>query len=287
MTSVNSIYTGATGTAAAKRNTGSDLGKDEFLKILIVQLQNQDPLNPMDDKEFIAQMAQFTALEQMQNVAKSAQMQQATLTIGNYVRAEVNTENGQELLYGKVVSTREVSGEMYLRLENGREVKISEAKSTFNTQGLWKEAESLEGKTVFVREYDINGDLDGLKQAYIVDTRLVIGLDGSETIKLLTPECLSDKRGGLTEAKGLIGKKVFVRDFDDEGIETDCLYEVKVTNAKIGTGRDGNQTVKLVIGQDAEGNDVEVEYKDVCNLRTALEMKDIWNIMPDNEGLSS
>ena len=287
MSSVNSIYTGTTDTTATTPNTGSDLGKDEFLKILVVQMQNQDPLNPMDDKEFIAQMAQFTALEQMQNVAKAAQMQQATLTIGNYVRAEVNTENGQELIYGKAISIREVSGEMYLRLENGRDVKLSEAKSTFNTQGLWKEAESLEGKAILVREYDLNGDLDGFKQAYVADTRLVIGLDGSETIKLLTPECLSEKRGSLTEAKGLIGKKVFVRDFDDEGVETDCLYEVKVTDAKIGTGRDGTQTVKLVIGQDAEGNDVEVEYNDICDLRTAIEMKDIWNIMPDNESLSS
>ncbi|WP_102346942.1 flagellar hook assembly protein FlgD [Bacillus sp. Marseille-P3661] len=54
------------------RNTPSNsLGKDEFLKILMVQLQNQDPLNPMEDKEFIAQMAQFTSLEQTTKMASS------------------------------------------------------------------------------------------------------------------------------------------------------------------------------------------------------------------------
>ena len=57
--------------AAASRAVSNELGKDAFLRLLIAQLQNQDPLNPMDDREFIAQMAQFSALEQMTNMNKT------------------------------------------------------------------------------------------------------------------------------------------------------------------------------------------------------------------------
>lgn len=49
--------------------TASDeMGKDEFLKLLLVKLQNQDPLNPTSDEAFIADLAQFSSLEQMQNI---------------------------------------------------------------------------------------------------------------------------------------------------------------------------------------------------------------------------
>jgi flagellar basal-body rod modification protein FlgD len=48
---------------------GGEMGKDEFLRMLVTEMKNQDPLNPVDNKEMIAQLAQFSSLEQMKNVS--------------------------------------------------------------------------------------------------------------------------------------------------------------------------------------------------------------------------
>ena len=57
-------------TTTITRNTG-DLGKDDFLQLLVTQLKNQDPLEPMKNEEFVAQLAQFNSLEQMINLNKN------------------------------------------------------------------------------------------------------------------------------------------------------------------------------------------------------------------------
>jgi flagellar basal-body rod modification protein FlgD len=58
--------TGATTSQATLRETG--LGSDAFLKLLVVQLQNQDPTSPQSNTEFIAQLAQFSSLEQLTSI---------------------------------------------------------------------------------------------------------------------------------------------------------------------------------------------------------------------------
>lgn len=78
----------------ADTKPGGALGKDEFLNLLVTQLANQDPMNPMDSTESIAQLAQFSALEQMQNVGdqiealrRSSGMTDALLLQGQTVEA--------------------------------------------------------------------------------------------------------------------------------------------------------------------------------------------------------
>ncbi|HWR43163.1 flagellar hook capping FlgD N-terminal domain-containing protein [Sporomusa sp.] len=73
-------------TSGTTRKKNDDLGKNDFLKLLTTQLRYQNPLNPMEDKEFIAQMAQFSSLEQMQNISSSLIMTQASSMIGLQVK---------------------------------------------------------------------------------------------------------------------------------------------------------------------------------------------------------
>lgn len=61
-----------------QREIKQDLDKDAFLRLLVTQLANQDPTNPMDDRDFMAQMAQFSSLEQMVNMTKQLEKMAVT-----------------------------------------------------------------------------------------------------------------------------------------------------------------------------------------------------------------
>jgi flagellar basal-body rod modification protein FlgD len=95
-TFLNQVQVPGAGTARSTSSTtgSSQLGKQDFLKLLMAQMRNQDPMKPMDDTQTIAQMAQFSALEATQQLIATLQKSSNTQTvfqagalIGKYIQA--------------------------------------------------------------------------------------------------------------------------------------------------------------------------------------------------------
>lgn len=83
----------------------TDLGKDQFLQILMTQLQNQDPLNPLEDKDFISQMAQFSSLEKLGNMETAITKLSTTMETGNSTMTSIKTSMDSLLAQIKTMNT--------------------------------------------------------------------------------------------------------------------------------------------------------------------------------------
>jgi flagellar basal-body rod modification protein FlgD len=98
------------------------LGQDDFLKLLVAQLAQQDPMNPVKDTEFIAQMAQFSALEQSKTMQQDMSSLRASAMLGDTVTVadENNKDTGtltgivSQVLIEKGVPKLFVDGRRYL-----------------------------------------------------------------------------------------------------------------------------------------------------------------------------
>jgi len=102
------------------------LDKNAFLQLLITQLRYQDPLNPMDDRDFMAQMAQFSALEQMMNLNNTFERSQALSMIGRTVEGSFLHPNTGEWIeiHGMVQAVTTSGSETFLFVD-GYDVPIS------------------------------------------------------------------------------------------------------------------------------------------------------------------
>lgn len=127
------------GTTASKNNTAKNtLDKDAFLKLLLTELRYQDPMEPVKDKEFMAQMASFSSLEQMtnlntgfnklssnitDNLLPALMLQQSSTMVGREV-TYTNPDDSKSSLTGIIDSALIKDGKAYY-VVNGKEIAAS------------------------------------------------------------------------------------------------------------------------------------------------------------------
>lgn len=97
-------------TTSNKSNSNSKLGKEEFLKLLVTQMKYQDPLNPSTDTEYVAQLATFSQLEQMQNLNATTMNSQAFNLVGKTVVMSSTNSSGKTVTTEGVVDYVTMSG---------------------------------------------------------------------------------------------------------------------------------------------------------------------------------
>lgn len=121
----NSTTASTTATSSTASASSPTLGYNAFLQLLIAQMQNQDPTDPMDSAEYMGQLASFSAVEQavetnakLDMLMTSTALSQADSLIGHTIASE---DGG---VSGRIVSLRIISGGAVAVLENGDELAL-------------------------------------------------------------------------------------------------------------------------------------------------------------------
>lgn len=211
------------------REPSQDMGKDAFMQLLVTQLQYQDPLNPMDNQEMMAQLAQFTALEQMMNVSNTVQKQLVHGMIGNFVEYQYTDPDTGRISYelGKVDYIKMSGSEALLGIGN-HEVKVGDVLQIIDGANIQTNASAFEllGKTIQA-VVESTDDTTGEKQNTIIEGEVLrVAMKDEEPYVVIGTgtnqvEVALDKVQNIVENPTLTGRKVKGIIVDDQGNEVE------------------------------------------------------------------
>lgn len=263
---VSTDGTSATKNPSLNRESKNELDKDAFLKLLVTQLKYQDPLQPMDNTQFIAQTAQFTSLEQMKNLNTTMLNAQAYNVIGKPVYAEtVNKETGvTEAVSGVVSAVQIKSGVPYVTI-NGKNVPyediklvgaVSESNNDVVSQAITLVGKTIQGVLMDEKAENAIGYIEG-KVDYVkfVNGVPVLSVNGKD-VKLYEVVSVSDKTL-------LIGQDVNVY------VDANNTISGKISEIVIKSVDEGGKKVDKVF---AKINGKDYEIPDISSLTSAVGM---------------
>lgn len=154
--------------------TGNDsMDKDAFLQLLVAQMKYQDPLQPTSNTEYISQYAQFSQVEQMQNMAASMDLQRASSLVGQEVYMKTTTSSGEtKYVQGKVDYVVYENGKAYLSI-NEQMYSIDDLDTVADADYLRAYEKATDFVTKLKKLPNVNGidltdanDIDELEEIY-------------------------------------------------------------------------------------------------------------------------
>lgn len=196
---------------------GNTLGKEAFLQLLAAQMKYQDPLNPNTDTQFVAQLATFAQLEQMQNLNSTTVNSQAFSLVGKYVVMNSKLPDGTLAEYvGRVDMVKLENGKVFFKVNdryfNSADLSTVVDKTYLDEIGL----PQVESKTLEYDKENDNGAVSFMAYFGRLDnkaTKVTLEISG----KIIDPKYVT-----IGEDKVTIDTKAF------EGLEKG-IYPIKVT----------------------------------------------------------
>ena len=242
-----------------ERTTDSALDKDAFMNLLVTQMKYQDPLNPMDNQQMMAQLAQFSAVEQMMNVAQTVEKQLANGMIGKHVSYQYdNTETGQtEYLVGKVDYVKTSNGDILLGIGD-KEIGVKDVQQVIDSANINSNTSAFELISKTVQGVITQKDSAGVNEDVVIEGE-VLGIrmkDQTPYLIIGTGESKVEidfnNVQNIVEKPTITGRKISASMIDEEGNEqtvTGIAEYIKITKSG---------TYVYVDGKFVEFEDIEI-----------------------------
>jgi len=216
-----------------ERKPGAELGKEDFLLLLVTQMQYQDPLDPADNTQFVTQLAQFSELEQMSNLNATMSNTSAYTLVGKEVLIRQTSSAGEmQEFQGRVQYVTIKNGDAYVSVD-GTEYAYDNVVQVLDDSYLISQyiPSVAEQHKEFSHQDPQDLVIEGVKlgsNGYQATSFAVVLVDGAGETQAIDPKYLSYKEGTLTIDREALLNKVeggnylvsFV--FDDANKTVDC-----------------------------------------------------------------
>ncbi|MFZ5967020.1 MAG: flagellar hook capping FlgD N-terminal domain-containing protein [Bacillota bacterium] len=260
---ISSITNTTSSTTSTQRTSNSELGKDDFMNLLITELKYQDPLDPMEGTEYVTQLAQFSTLEQMYNLNTSLSSMEALSMTGKYITATVTDSTGTtSLIEGTVDSVKMKNGKATL-VVNGTDVEMENVTNVYDyDRSDISSLTSMIGKTGKGYIYDsdsldvinVEGTISGVEKGKYEDYALMDGV--KLTLQSITSDDYKSSQSKMSYLNDNIGNEISIEVKDSstgkvvsvtavlDGATEESDGSITVTMSNVRVPEDGIYSVK-------------------------------------------